>query len=464
MKNTALLSATSILALSTSMAIAQPDLICSAINSATNFGAVDGIAAYSFGTVLCNVGDAPVAWEANTNEHPVISQTLYRLSNGQFHQIGISFVRHTTFPLAGNLCNLGCTPAGFDALGAGCSDTSGSAINGSQGLMGPRSEIKAFTGFYPYPFTSINQTGDAIYKRLQVSLADISDPNALYFIETQVVTSAETTAATRANNASYRQVTFTPGSASANLVGPTYAEQAAIFAWRDHGLGIGMPDPSVLIDEVTIPGDGIIHVGSKATLLGDGDYRYDYVIHNQNSEQIPVNFNHSLGMQNDANSFIFHGISYHDDVDENIENGDWNSFQAFCDSIGVWQPIDLFDYSTTNAIRWGTAYSFSFSTTQEPDILRLGDSSINYLSMSNTVTYLPIDGVVGPTRDLNPCDKGCNEADIAIPFDALNFFDVSAFLDAFNNQEPNADLAEPLGTWNFFDVSAFLGYYNAGCP
>ena len=59
---------------------------------------------------------------------------------------------------------------------------------------------------------------------------------------------------------------------------------------------------------------------------------------------------------------------------------------------------------------------------------------------------------------------GCDTADLAEPFGTHNFFDVSAFLGAFNGQQPEADIAEPFGTWNFFDVSAFLGEFNNGCP
>lgn len=55
-------------------------------------------------------------------------------------------------------------------------------------------------------------------------------------------------------------------------------------------------------------------------------------------------------------------------------------------------------------------------------------------------------------------------ADLAAPFGELNFFDVSAFLNAYNTQDPIADFADPAGVWNFFDVSAFLDAYNAGCP
>lgn len=46
---------------------------------------------------------------------------------------------------------------------------------------------------------------------------------------------------------------------------------------------------------------------------------------------------------------------------------------------------------------------------------------------------------------------------------ALNFFDVSAFLSAFNNMDPIADLNND-GFYNFFDVSAFLSAFNIGCP
>lgn len=59
---------------------------------------------------------------------------------------------------------------------------------------------------------------------------------------------------------------------------------------------------------------------------------------------------------------------------------------------------------------------------------------------------------------------GCGPADLAAPFNNLDFFDVSAFLGYFSTGDPLADLAEPAGTFDFFDVSAFLAAYNAGCP
>lgn len=55
-------------------------------------------------------------------------------------------------------------------------------------------------------------------------------------------------------------------------------------------------------------------------------------------------------------------------------------------------------------------------------------------------------------------------ADFAEPLGSVDFFDLSAFLSAFNAGSPSADIAAPFGVWNFFDVSAFLAAFNAGCP
>ncbi len=63
----------------------------------------------------------------------------------------------------------------------------------------------------------------------------------------------------------------------------------------------------------------------------------------------------------------------------------------------------------------------------------------------------------------NPCVFSC-PADLAAPSGTLNFFDVLAYLTAFNNADPTADLAAPTGTLNFFDVLAYLTAFNAGCP
>ena len=73
-----------------------------------------------------------------------------------------------------------------------------------------------------------------------------------------------------------------------------------------------------------------------------------------------------------------------------------------------------------------------------------------------------VTGVVIP--DLDDCqDLPCNAADLAEPYQSLNFFDVSAFLTAFSSQSSSADFNND-GQFNFFDVSAFLQEFSTGCP
>ena len=58
-----------------------------------------------------------------------------------------------------------------------------------------------------------------------------------------------------------------------------------------------------------------------------------------------------------------------------------------------------------------------------------------------------------------PCDSPANiNCD-----DQLNFFDVSAFIQAFNAQDAIGDFNND-GLYNFFDVSEFISVFNQGCP
>ncbi len=59
--------------------------------------------------------------------------------------------------------------------------------------------------------------------------------------------------------------------------------------------------------------------------------------------------------------------------------------------------------------------------------------------------------------DFNLCPADLNGDGV------LNFFDVSAFLQGFANQDPASDFNGD-GVWDFFDVSAFLQAFAAGCP
>lgn len=66
--------------------------------------------------------------------------------------------------------------------------------------------------------------------------------------------------------------------------------------------------------------------------------------------------------------------------------------------------------------------------------------------------------------DTNTITVGSCPPDFAAPYGVLNFFDVSAFISAYNLGDARADVAAPFGTFNFFDISSFIAQYNAGCP
>jgi hypothetical protein len=146
------------------------------------------------------------------------------------------------------------------------------------------------------------------------------------------------------------------------------------------------------------------------------------------------------------------------------------------DDDGFNWPVDANGFATDDAwsiyIQTSGNYNsvanddgFSWADSLAPiDGARIALPTTVYNALANTYgSPGHLQGVQVP--DLNDCSiPPCNAADLAEPYGTLNFFDVSAFLGAYNTQNPAADLAEPFGTFNFFDVSTFLGVYNAGCP
>ena len=181
-----------------------PDVVIGGLNGASNYGGEGGVSAFSFGRTLCNLGDEPVQFVAHTNQHPIIAYNLYRLGNGRFEQIGMSWVVHEFAALIGNACAVGCQPPGTGALlGAGCSTPSSASIAGIQSILGPRSQVDANTGVFTYPRDLANPSClgcTKLDRRIQVQNADL-DPalndGALYFVEAQVVAPDDSAAGTR---------------------------------------------------------------------------------------------------------------------------------------------------------------------------------------------------------------------------------------------------------------------------
>ncbi|MCP4589569.1 MAG: hypothetical protein GY842_02370 [bacterium] len=326
------------------------------------WGRVDGITAYSVGTTVCNAGDQPAMWQLNTNEHPVVAQHLYRLKDGRFEQIGMSWVAHAFFALNGWLCYEDCVPGGGSELAPHCSDGHSANLNGLQANLGPRWQVNAYTGYFMYPWSAPAYPA-TIGRRLQVRDADLHPPDnagALYFIEGHYVSADEAAVGNHYDNATYRQVqvdweevhpttyhiTEVPGEVAA-------PGRPAVLAWGDL-------DPAVTTTYLDVPSDGRFYLAYKVTDLGGGEYRYEYALYNMNSDRAGRSFAVPVPVGVNVSTTGFHDIAYHSG--NPYDDDDWSSELAG-DVLSWESPAGG---TKGNAVRWGTTYNFRFDADAPP--------------------------------------------------------------------------------------------------
>ena len=335
------------------------DVVYSDTQGIHYWGSSGGIHAYSLSSHTCNLGDANLPWNSTS---PLLGMNAYKLANGRLEQIGMSWLKNATVAAAGSGCGLPCNGSGGSQLGAGCRDIYGASYNGGQGILGPRSACNAFTGQYPGPSGG---SGNAIYKRLQISTSDI-DPNqnagALYFSEGVYVAATDASAGNALNNASYKQFTVEL-SFQIFPVGPMHVGEPAIMAWRDHGLGIGNPDESVELTTVDVPSEGRFHVASKVTPLGNGMWRYDYAIYNLNSHRSAGSLSVPFPTGTTIANVGFHDVDYHSG--EPFDNTDW-PFNVNANDVKWNSPQTFAQNANSNALRFGTMYNFWFDADVGP--------------------------------------------------------------------------------------------------
>jgi hypothetical protein len=366
----------------TAFAFPGPDVIVGDLSGISNYGGLgtypNRIFAYAVGTTSCNAGDTPLNWISTTNQHPVIAQNIYRYSvvngAGRFEHIGGGHLKHGFTALQQTLCFSDCQPnPNGTRLGVHCSDPYSSSLNGTQTRLGPRDEVDAYTGFYPYPFTSRGTaTSTIINRRLQVLERDI-DPaldsqntNAVYIAEGQYIAPDDATSGNGTNNASWRRILR--GGNSTNwtfsVTGSTVRTQPAIYAWTTLESG-------VTVQVVPVPGEeqygGRLHVAYKVTPIAGGMYHYEYVVHNLNShvsaKSFIVNFpsSGSTGCIDIANP-EFNDIFYHSG--EPWDGTDWPGTKTLTGY--QWMGPDFATNPNGNALRWGTAYTFRFDSNRPP--------------------------------------------------------------------------------------------------
>jgi len=390
----------------------SPDVIVGSLHQERRNGELNGITAFSIGTTSCNVGGCGLQWIDDTSEHPVIGGNMFRMKDGRFEQIGQSWLKHGFFALSQGLCSAQCISTNGTQLGVNCSDPYSSFLNGQQSGLGPRSEVNASTGGFPYPFSTIGQTGDAIFKRLQVHNDDL-DPaknaGAEYFVEGHYITADDAAANNATNNASYRSITVS-GSGSffdINLTGSTQRERPAIFAWRG-------ADPTVKMRKLQIQNDGLLYVASKASNNGDGTWTYEYAIHNLNSHRSVGSLTVPIPSGATITNTGFHDVDYHSG--EVYAGTDWGAEVNPPDSpFSIRWATDTFaDDPNANALRWGTLYNFRFDADVAPNAG--GDVFVGLFRPGTPeavigFAFAPLacdnDGICDPSETCDTCPSDC---------------------------------------------------------
>ncbi len=420
-----------------------PDVIVGALPDIAKFGMVGGYTAYAVATTSCNIGDEWLAWYANTNQHPVIPQNMYRIKDGKIMQIGQSWLKHGFCALQQNLCGT-CQPAGSGCpsnLGVGCSDPYSSSLNGQQSNLGPRSQVNAFTGYYPYPWSAPPAPG-TIGRRLVV-LTDDLKPNlnigATYYCEAMYVQSQDAAAGNGWNNASYRKFnvgTLTSTGYTLSTTGPTYQQKPAINAWAAEF-------NDVEIDVVADAEGGLFHAGARAIDNGDGTWTYYYAVFNLNSDFSGAGF--SVPASGTISNEGFYAVAYHSG--EPYSSAPWEITVGSSDV--TWYVGSTYaEDPNANALRWGTMYNFWFTSDAAP-----GEGEVTLATFKNggAVTYSTIvpSGPPPVPGDLNG-DGFVNGADLAILLGCWGEVTDSTCVPSDLNQDGlvnGADLATLLSDW-----------------
>jgi hypothetical protein len=323
-------------------------------------------------------------------------------------------------------CGTGsCSGIGNNALGANCSDTYGAGLNADRQWLGPRTEVKANKAFnepgWSIPgswLTQYNYNGNTdvsaaidgyarsytnsgtgqSWKLCQVRMSEVdASANGLgpssgfgrLFVEGYYVVNGDNY---KFNNFAHRRFTFVQpagGLASAMTASNmsfdgqhTYGP--AILSWNAAGLNV----PGTFRNAVAQPvaGNGTVYVASRVVDLGGGQWRYEYNVLNADfdrevsSFEVPIPAAATLtGLgfwQPKSASPGYHGFNVRDPQNTLpgqagfLPNPSTNWAGSYDSAKGrfVWAPpAPPSQFLLPNTIRWGTMYTFWFTSNLPPN-------------------------------------------------------------------------------------------------
>ncbi len=320
----------------------------------------NGTTALSMATTSCNLGTVDVPWLAPMQEdHPLIHMALYRLLDGRFEQIGVSWMKHGFFALSNSQCIPCQNPSNGDFLGVGCSDTYSVENNSSRTYLGPRSEVNPYAG--TWECTASHFAGGvadctrrhassghtSIDHRLAVADADLNNPGATYYYESYYVIRDDQLLE---NNWGSKICTMswdgnswdftTPGANNPLLEGPALGRWGELRTTVDAAAG-----------------DGQVLLAVQTTDLGNGSHHFEYALLNRNSDRQIRSFVLPL-----AGALNITNIGFHDN-DTNAAN-DW---QVTVDGNAITWQTDTHDVDpNAPALMFGNMVNFRFDADAAP--------------------------------------------------------------------------------------------------
>jgi len=408
------------------------------------YGSSGGIRAFSMASTSCNVGDEEAEWIDTSPDarNPVIAQNMYRWQDGQFEQIGMSWLKHSFCAVSEFTCGA-CQPTSCNTLGIGCADTYWATLNGSHGGLGPRWKINpqgmgpggVHDDQYEQP-----QGNNTIRGRLQLKDADIL-AGGRFVAEIHYVTHDEDLER-RWNNASWREVDVSLTSIDGVGSGQESVQfqQPGILAWRQFDNAVQV------IPFEDVPGEGRFHLGVRVFDNEDGTWTYEYALHNMNSHRGARSFSVPLPAGAIVSDTGFHDVDYHSGDGEDYVTRDGTDWAVNVGGLSAtWSTGTYDDDPNANALLWSTLYNFRVTTNAAPTTGPITVGLFRPGFPANTTVMAPIPGdVVG-----SPCP-----ADIAGDDGVVDTQDLLALLAAWGTDGDGADIAEPL---DLVDTNDLLG-------
>ncbi len=488
-----------------------PDVTIGDLSDVADYGTrtVGGVSLRGFavGTNSWNIGDRDAVWYAGDTRHPVIGQQMYRLKDGKFEQIGMSWLKHGFFATNSGDFVAGmafpsndvrqCQPstAGGAELGVNCSDLYSASLNGSRSYLGPRYDVNALTGAFTYPWQPLvngyTPTGsNAVARRLQVRASDIAPAEGTrYFVDSIYVTPDDAQWNNSRNNYSARELAPTgPSTGTWGFAGATQRFKTALELWPSADSSVRLSTVEFHESSATVSDNGTpvtkeltgkFIVGSRAQDNGNGTWTYQYAVMNVNSHRAlsGIALRTSGGLAFSAPTF--QAPLYHDG--DRVDNSPWlTSTNAgyvkwatnptFPSTVTIPETSITLSGVQPNYVYYGTMYNYTVTSSAPPATgylrLQLGRAPA-IAGVGFQGSLLTATGVLVPT----PC-----LADIAAPGQIigpdgqLTADDIIVFINAFfAGDQLTADIAGagqtllPDGELTADDIIVFVNNLFAGC-